>query len=172
MNTPKKSVYRATSIVAVFAVVVTLGALAKSQYVQSDGMFRDSSIEAMLPAQTVDELTSARPLHTKREYVPEGSMAYTVNGEQPAVIFTNLGVRCKASEQICGSSSGPKSDPNPQRVAGAFGFEVVGGRLVSYSSGDVRKHPDAYRADVMEVAQQQIAYWRNAERVAGAKDSL
>ncbi len=172
MNMPKKSIYRATSIVAVFAVVVALGALANSRYVQSDGMFRDSSIEAMLPAQTRDALTGARPLHTKREYVPRGSQAYVVNGEHPAVIFTELGVRCKASEQICGSSSGPKSDPNPQRASGAFGFQVVGGRLVSYSSGDVRKHPEAYRADVMEVAQQQIAFWRNPERVAGSKDPL
>lgn len=51
-------------------------------------------------------------------------------------------------------------------------IEIVGGRLVSYSSGDVSDHSEAYREAVLKVVQQQIAFWRDESRIAGTKDSL
>lgn len=146
--------------------------IATSPYVQNNGMFRDSSIGALLPDATMRELISARPVDSMQEYIPGGSPGYIVNGEAVPMTVWTINVRLKDKATVCGSSSSPRGDNTPGRRPGAFGFQVVRGHLVTYSSGDVREHPEQYKADVRALAAEQIRLWRDPWRLERCHDSL
>ena len=145
---------------------------ATSAYVQNSGMLRDSNIAALLPDDTVRELIAARPVDSIQKYIPGGSPGYIVNGKAVPMMVWTINVRLKDKKTVCGSSSSPRDDNTSSRRPGAFGFQVVDGHLVTYSSGDVREHPQQYKADVRALAAEQISFWRNPWRLEQCHDSL
>ncbi|WKB50561.1 hypothetical protein [Eleftheria terrae] len=159
-------------IVSGTAVGAFLGA--NQKMVWYEGMLRDSAIASILSAETREALIKARPQGSMRIWHPDGAPHYTYNGQHVPVVTTLLRVGCAPGGEhvLCGASAGDRRDERQHRFAAAFGFWVIDGELVTYSSGDAREHPAQFRQEIEDLAAQQIALWRDAVRLSGTGDSL
>lgn len=136
-------------------------------------MLRDDEVLTMLTAATRAELERARPTYTTITWHPAGHPAYN-NGERLSLVSVELAVACKdhANGSLCGSVSGFSRAADDLSRRGGVGFAVVAGQLVGYSSGAVRAHPEHYRQGIELLAERQIQFWRDEQRLQGTGDSL